>query len=105
MNIMDIHQSIKNREKTPLDLVNETLTQIYAENSKYHVFITVSEKEAIETAKRLEQELIEGKIRGPLHGVPIAIKDLIYTEGIKTTMGSKMYEHFISPYDATVIEK
>lgn len=105
MNIMDIHQSIKNREKTPLDLVNETLTQIHAENSKYHVFITVSEKEAIETAKRLEQELTEGKIRSPLHGVPIAIKDLIYTEGIKTTMGSKMYEHFIPPYDATVIEK
>ena len=105
MNIMDIHQSIKNREKTPLDLVNETLTKINAENSKYHVFITVSEKEAIESAKRLEQELVEGKIRGPLHGIPIAIKDLIYTDGIKTTMGSKMYEHFIPSFDATVIEK
>lgn len=102
---MKMHQSIRKGEISPLDLVNEALKQIAEKNPDHHAFITVSEKEAIESAKLLEQELLDGKVRGPLHGIPIAIKDLIYTQGIKTTMGSKIYEHFIPSIDATVIEK
>src|SRR5690625_4120858 len=105
MDIMKMHQSIRKGEISPLDLVNEALKQIAEKNPDHHAFITVSEKEAIESAKLLEQELLDGKVRGPLHGIPIAIKDLIYTQGIKTTMGSKIYEHFIPSIDATVIEK
>ena len=102
---MKMHQSIRKGEVSPLDLVNEALKQITEKNIDHHAFITVAEKEAIESAKLLEQELLNGKVRGPLHGIPIAIKDLIYTKGIKTTMGSKIYEHFIPSIDATVIEK
>ncbi len=64
---MDIHQSMVDRKITPLDLVNETLRKIKAKASEYNVFITVSETEAIEHAKTLEQELIDGKVRGLLH--------------------------------------
>lgn len=102
---MKMHQSIRKGEISPLDLVNEALKQIAEKNPDHHAFITVAEKEAIESAKQLEQELLNGKVRGPLHGIPIGIKDLIYTKGIKTTMGSKIYEHFIPSFDATVIEK
>jgi len=102
---MKMHQSIRKGEISPLDLVNEALKQIAEKNPDHHAFITVAEKEAIESAKLLEQELLNGMVRGPLHGIPIAIKDLIYTKGIKTTMGSKIYEHFLPSIDATVIEK
>src|SRR5690625_3619338 len=105
MDIMKIHQSIRKREITPLELVNEALKKINEKDSDHRAFITVSESEAIESAKVLEQEILDDKVRGPLHGIPIAIKDLIYTKGIKTTMGSKVYEDFTPSIDATIIEK
>lgn len=105
MNIMHINTCIRNKEVSPVDVVKETLKNIYEKNPDNNSFITISEQDALKSAKILEEELMTGHIRGPLHGIPIAIKDLIYTKGIKTTMGSKIYEHFIPAFDATVVEK
>lgn len=105
MDILHLNTCIKKKEISPVDVVKETLEKIYEKNPQTNAFITISEKEALESAKVLEKEMIEGKVRGPLHGIPIAVKDLIYTKGIKTTMGSKIYEHFIPSVDATVVEK
>lgn len=105
MDILHLNTCIKKKEISPVDVVKETLEKIYEKNPQTNAFITISEKEALESAKVLEKEMIEGKVRGPLHGIPIAVKDLIYTNGIKTTMGSKVYEHFIPSFDATVVEK
>src|SRR5690606_15975747 len=60
---------------------------------------------ALEKARLAEEELNQGKYRGPLHGVPIGIKDLIFTKGIKTTMGSEIYAEFIPTENAFVIDQ
>ncbi|WP_241774662.1 MULTISPECIES: amidase [Lysinibacillus] len=105
MDIVTTGKRIQKKEISPVDLVNQSLKKIYEENPTNNSFITVSENEALNQAKILEAELIEGNIRGPLHGIPVAIKDLVYTKKIRTTMGSKIYETFIPTYDATVIKK
>ena len=105
MDLITTAALIKKRELSPVDLVNENLQKIFAENPKNNSFITIVEDEAIKAAKSLEKEIIAGSIRSPLHGIPIAIKDLIYTKNIRTTMGSKVYENFIPDIDATVVQK
>lgn len=105
MDIVATADKIKNKELSPIDLVNQALRKIKEENPKNNAFITVSADEALQNAKKLEKEAMEGTIRSALHGIPIAIKDLIYTKSIRTTMGSKIYENFIPDVDATVIEK
>ena len=105
MNVKMLSTLIKNRELSPVELVKENLKKIFEENKKNNSFITISDEEALQAARTLERELVEGKVRSELHGIPIAIKDLIYTKGIRTTMGSKVYENYIPEVDATVIRK
>lgn len=105
MNITELSTLIEKRELSPVDLVKESLEKIFEENKKNNSFITISDEEALQAARMLEKELVEGKVRSKLHGIPIAIKDLIYTKDIRTTMGSKVYENFVPEVDATVIKK
>lgn len=105
MDILTTARRIKQKELSPVDLVNQTLEKISEENPKTNAFITVSEVEALQDAKKLEQEVMDGKLRGQLHGIPIAAKDLIFTKNLRTTMGSKVYENFVPDVDATVIQK
>lgn len=105
MDIVTTAKLIRTRELSPLELVKKTLSKITDKNPEVNAFITVCGDEAIESAKTLEQELLDGKLRGQLHGIPIAVKDLIFTKKIRTTMGSKVYEHFVPDVDAAVIER
>ncbi|MFC4801321.1 amidase [Neobacillus sp. GCM10023253] len=105
MDILSTSILLKNKEVSPVDLVKNTLEKIAKENPKTNAFITVSEEESLQAAKKLEDEIMAGEIRSPLHGIPIAVKDLIFTKGIRTTMGSKVYEDFVPDADATVVQK
>lgn len=105
MDIFDLSSLIKRKEISPIDLVKEKLKIIEEKNSDINAFITVTAEEALNKARVLEEELQKGLYRGLLHGIPIAIKDLIYTKGIPTTSGSKIYRNFIPSEDATVIKK
>ena len=105
MDITEISKRIRNREISPVDLVKEKLNIIKEKNKDINAFITVMEEEALETAMLLEKELEDGKVRGPLHGIPIAVKDLIFTKGVRTTSGSKIFKDFIPNEDATVVQK
>ncbi|WP_231877271.1 amidase [Bhargavaea cecembensis] len=103
--MMDAILSIRERKSPPAELVTETLETIRKKNPELNAFITVCEEEAVREAEQLTSEWESGTLRGPLHGIPVAVKDLVYTEGIRTTMGSVIYQDFIPPEDATVIEK
>jgi aspartyl-tRNA(Asn)/glutamyl-tRNA(Gln) amidotransferase subunit A len=105
MDLVTTSRLIRNKELSPVELVNNALHQISVKNSEVNAFITVCEDEALEAAKTLEQEMLDGNLRGPLHGIPIAAKDLIFTKNIRTTMGSKLYESFVPDKDAAVIER
>ncbi|OMP66487.1 Asp-tRNA(Asn)/Glu-tRNA(Gln) amidotransferase GatCAB subunit A [Domibacillus epiphyticus] len=104
MDILTASTLIKKRELSPVDLVKKSLDVIAEENPKINALITVSDK-AIQSAKELESELMSGNNRGALHGIPIAVKDLIFTKKMRTTMGSKVYENYLPDIDATVVKK
>jgi aspartyl-tRNA(Asn)/glutamyl-tRNA(Gln) amidotransferase subunit A len=100
MNISATLCQLRSKEITATELTKQYLKKI--ENSKVDAFITVTREEALAKAKQLDDA---GDFSAPLAGIPIAIKDLVCTKGIKTTAGSKILENFVPPYSATVWEK
>src|SRR5689334_15593133 len=83
--IANVSEMIRKEEISIVDIVNETLERIRKYNPQMNAFITILEEEAMKEAKILDGELKDGKWRGPLHGIPIGIKDFYDTAGIKTT--------------------
>jgi aspartyl-tRNA(Asn)/glutamyl-tRNA(Gln) amidotransferase subunit A len=104
MNIRELGQRLRRREISCVELIHQTLSDIKNRDT-FNCLITITEEEAIADARELDRELAEGRDRGPLHGVPIAHKDLFYTRGIRTTAGSLIYKDFIPDHDATVVER
>ena len=96
---------IRNGEATSTEIVKEHLSQICEYNSKINAIIISFEKEALETAAECDREAKEGKFRGPLHGVPVTIKEAFWVKGVKSTVNSNMHKDFIAPMDAVVVER
>ncbi len=93
---------LRGREISPVELTEAYLARIEEVDSKIRAYITVTPEVARKAAKKAEAEIASGKWRGPFHGVPIGLKDLVYTKGIVTTGGSKILKEFRPAYDATV---
>ena len=98
-------EAIRSGLITPSELVAETLERIDALDHNIQAFVTVMRDQAYEDAERLEREQRTGLYRSPLHGIPIAIKDIIAVKGVRTTAGSKVLADHISQEDATVVEQ
>ena len=96
---------IKQKELSPLELTKSILERIQEKDEKLNTYITVLSEKALESAKKAEEEISSGNYLGPLHGIPLGLKDIFVTKDITTTCGSKMLENFIPPYDATVTQK
>jgi aspartyl-tRNA(Asn)/glutamyl-tRNA(Gln) amidotransferase subunit A len=96
---------ISSKELSPVDLIEDTLYQIKRLNPELNAFITVLEDSARVEAKNAEIIINEGKYRGPLHGIPLSLKDLIYVKGVRSTSGSKILTDYIPEYDSTVVKK
>ncbi|MEC9290416.1 MAG: amidase [Chloroflexota bacterium] len=94
---------IKSREVSPVEATEAYLERIPQIDGKLNSYITVTPDRALADAKKAEQEIVSGKYRGPMHGVPIAVKDQMYTKGILTTGGSTILKDFVPGEDATVI--
>ena len=90
------------REISPVEVTEAYLARIEQVDARLRSYITVTDAVARKAAKKAEAEIIAGKWRGPFHGVPIGLKDLVYTKGIRTTGGSKILADFKPDYDATV---
>jgi aspartyl-tRNA(Asn)/glutamyl-tRNA(Gln) amidotransferase subunit A len=88
-----------------VELTTAALERIQRLDPKLNAFLTVSAGPALEQARRADEELRNGRDRGPLHGIPIALKDLFLTRGIRTTGGSKLYEHYIPEIDSAAGER
>ena len=91
------------KEISPVEVTEAYLERIEALDGKFRSYLTVTADAALEAAKRAEQEIAQGNHRGPMHGVPVAVKDQIYTQGTVTTGGSPVFKDFIPTFDATVI--
>ncbi|KAB7707269.1 Asp-tRNA(Asn)/Glu-tRNA(Gln) amidotransferase subunit GatA [Bacillus aerolatus] len=103
--LIAVSKALQSRQLSPKELTKLMLERIEAINPELNAFITVLHEEAMASAAKAEEEIMQGTIKSPLHGIPIGLKDLIYTKGIRTTMGSKIYEDFLPDYDASVVTK
>src|SRR5947208_3440887 len=90
---------------TPTELVMETLERIDEQDGEVQAYITVMREQALKEAEQAERELRSGLYRSQLHGVPVAIKDIIAVKGVRMTAGSKVLADYISSEDAMVVEQ
>ncbi|HUA57699.1 MAG TPA: Asp-tRNA(Asn)/Glu-tRNA(Gln) amidotransferase subunit GatA [Verrucomicrobiae bacterium] len=105
LSIDSVRQGLLAREFRAEELAEEALRFAEAENPKTDAYLHFSRERAIEAARRVDQRIARGEDPGPLGGVPIAVKDVIVTRGVRTTCGSKLLANYIPPYDATAIER
>ena len=94
---------IRERTLSPVALAETLLQRIDALEPTLHAWVTIDREEVLGTARELERELEQRGPRGPLHGIPVGLKDIIYTAGMKTTAGSPLYTDFVPTYDATCV--
>lgn len=105
LSIFELSKKIKSRETSPVEVTDAHLARIERLNPKLVAFITVCHEEAKEAARHAEKEIGAGKYRGPLHGVPIGVKDIIDTAGVRTTNGSSFYSDNVPGEDAECIRR
>src|SRR5687767_2947228 len=101
----DAASLIRQRQLSPVVLVESLLQRIDLLEPKVEAWVTLDRAGALDTARHLERESQSGNIRGLLHGVPIGVKDIYYTAGLKTTCGSRILTDFVPTYDATTVAR
>jgi aspartyl-tRNA(Asn)/glutamyl-tRNA(Gln) amidotransferase subunit A len=101
--IVETSELLRKRELSPVELTKECLAQIEKLNPTLNAFITVTADSALQQARTAEDEIGRGHWRGPLHGIPVALKDLIDTAGVRTTAASAVFKNRIPAEDAEVV--
>ncbi len=97
--------ALRARQISCLELVDECLKKIEQLDGQIHSFLTLTAEAAREEARKADAELAAGRDRGPLHGIPVAHKDLFATRGVRTTAGSLIYRDWVPDFDAAVVSQ
>ena len=105
LTVHELQEKIKNKELTIKEITEAYIDRINEKEKDVQAFVTELTDEAKKSAEEIQNKIESGEITGEFAGIPIGIKDNICTKGIKTTCSSRMLENFVSPYDATVMEK
>jgi aspartyl-tRNA(Asn)/glutamyl-tRNA(Gln) amidotransferase subunit A len=103
--IREAAAALRSGSVSSVELTTSALERIQRLDARLNSFVAVTADLALRHARQADEDLRAGRDRGPLQGIPIAVKDLFLTKGIRTTGGSKIYEHFIPEVDAAVVEK
>ena len=103
LTIAQVREGLAKRHFSAEELAREALAFAEAENPKTNAYLHFSPERAIAAARRVDEKLARGEDPGPLAGVPVAVKDVIVTQGVRSTAGSKLLANYIPPYDATAV--
>ncbi len=103
--IEGVRESLAAKKISARELAAEHYKRIAARNPELNAFLALSEERAYAQADRIDAMVAAGKPLPPLAGVPVAVKDVLSTRGVRTTCGSKILEHYVPPYDATAVER
>jgi aspartyl-tRNA(Asn)/glutamyl-tRNA(Gln) amidotransferase subunit A len=105
LDLSEASRAVQKKEVSPVELTQACLARIERLNPKLNAFITVTDMAALEVARQAEAEIARGEWKGPLHGIPLAVKDLIETAGVKTTAASAVLKDHVPSADAEVIRR
>ncbi len=105
MTIREAAAALRKRRLSSVELTMAAIARIDRLNGSLHAFITVTAPYALDRARVADSELGSGHDRGPLHGIPVAVKDLFATRGVRTTAGSNVFEHLVPNSNSTAVDR
>ena len=105
LDLAQASEAVQKKKLSPVELTEACLARIETLNPELNAFITVAAESAMEEAKAAEAEIARGEWKGPLHGIPLAVKDLAETAGLRTTAASAILEHYVPSEDAEVVRR
>ena len=103
LSVAELSALIREKKVSPVEAAEAYLERIDSLNFKFNSYITVCRNEAIEAARDAEKAIAQGNYIGPMHGIPVAVKDQLWSKGIRTTVGSRFMADFIPDEDATAL--
>ena len=101
----DLSRLIQSKEVSPVEATEAYLDRIESLDHRFHSYLTIMREQALADAGQAEQDIASGQHRGPMHGVPVAVKDQFWSKGVRSTGGSRILADFVPDEDATVIAK
>ena len=101
--VAELSLLIESKQVSPVEVTEAYLTRIDELDFKFNSYLTVCRKEVLEQARDAEAAIIKGGYLGPMHGIPVGVKDQLWTQGIRTTGGSRFLADFVPKEDATSI--
>jgi aspartyl-tRNA(Asn)/glutamyl-tRNA(Gln) amidotransferase subunit A len=102
---VQLAECLRRKEISSREVIEELFPRLRVENERIHAYVTLCEEQARKTAEDIDNRRARGEELSPWAGIPIGVKDVLCTKGIRTTCSSKMLENFVPPYDATVVRK
>jgi aspartyl-tRNA(Asn)/glutamyl-tRNA(Gln) amidotransferase subunit A len=105
LTISQIREGLERKQFTAVEVATAAIENAERENPKTNAFLTFSSERAMAAANRVDERIAKGEFAGELAGVPLGVKDVIVTKGLRTTCGSRMLERYIPPYDATAVTR
>lgn len=105
LTVAEAAQQIRQGELSPVSLAQSLLERIDALDPPLKAWVTIDREEVLNAALQRERDLEKGGPKGPVHGVPVGLKDIYYTAGMKTTACSRIYADFVPDYDATTVAR
>jgi aspartyl-tRNA(Asn)/glutamyl-tRNA(Gln) amidotransferase subunit A len=105
LTILEAASQLRARKLSSVELTKAALDRVEKLNPRLNAFVTVLQQTALDRARKADEELARGADLGPLHGIPVAVKDVFCTKGVRTTCGSVLFTDHVPAYDAAVVEK